>query len=236
MGLSLVDMRKTRLAPLPLGLLHRAPFLCAALLAALTLLCGGRARAELLRGPYDNPSPVAFEAQLGLQAGLGGYTPGGLHLGLDYTHRFARYREGRYGLWFFGNLSFAIDPSTGVCPSAAGGYYECGALGYGSGLAIKAGLQLTFRTAIPLVPYVRAGVAVTGAFGRNVCEDSGGGFPIAVAGGGARYHFTRHLAAGLHSDLTLGPMFYGAGRQCFPASHVELWRAITLFGSFQYTL
>lgn len=231
MGLSLVDMPKTRLALLPLGLLRRAPLL----FAVLMLLCAGRARAELLRGPYDNPSPVAFEAQLGLQAGLGGYTPGGFLLGLDYTHRFARYRDGRYGLWFFGNLSFAIDPSTGVCQSATG-YYECGALGYGSGLAIKAGLQLTFRTAIPLVPYVRAGVAVTGAFGRNVCEDSGGGFPIAVAGGGARYHFTKHLAAGLHSDLTLGPMFYGAGRQCFPASHVELWRAITLFGSFQYTL
>lgn len=209
----------------------------AILLLGLGLLLWGRgARAELLRGPYDNPSPIGLEAQLGLQAGLGGYTAGGFHVAIDYTHRFARYREGRYGLWFFGNLGFTVGPGVNVCSTAGGTYYECSALGYGSGLSIKGGLQLTFRTPIPLVPFVRGGLAVTAGFGRDLCEDSGAGFPVAVVGGGARYHFTNHLSAGLLSDLTVGAMFYGAGKQCFSASHTELWRAITLLGSFQYTL
>lgn len=194
------------------------------------------ARAELLRGPYDNPSPIALEAQVGLYGGLGGYTPGGFHIAFDYTHRFARYGDGRYGLWFFGNLGGIVGPGPGVCARADGGVYECSGIGYGSGLLLKAGVQLTFRTSIPLVPFVRGGVGVAGVFARDVCEDSGAGVPLLVLGGGARYHFTKHLAAGVHTDLHVGPGFYGAGKSCFPASHNELWRGLSFLGSFQYTL
>lgn len=212
----------------------RAPwsFLACSLLAPL-LHEPAVAGAALLRGPYDNPHPVALELQLGLQGRLAPFTPGGFNVALDYTHRFSRPRQGQFGLWFFGNVGFVVNSGHGACPQINADFSDCSTLGYGSGLNLKAGVQMTFRTAIPLVPYVRAGAAINGAFGRD-CNDSGGGFS-GVAGGGARYFLTQHLGVGLHTDLQFGPMFYGAG-QCYTFSRAAVYASMSLLGSVQYAL
>ncbi len=212
-----------------ISLAHLA--LCAALLSPAP------GRAELLHGPYEAPSPIAFEAQIGTQIGLGGYTPGGFKLLLGYTHRFARYRDGQYGLWFFGDLDLDIGPGNGVCFIGPGATmpYECTAIGYGSDFEVKAGLQLTFKTGIPLVPFVRAGVGVAFVFLRDGCDDGGVGVPLAVLGGGARYFLSPHVALSASADLHLGPGFYSAGH-CFGGDHNELWRSLSFLVGAQYAL
>lgn len=188
------------------------------------------------RGPFDYPSPIALSAEVGLQAGLRGYTPGGFKLVLDYTHRFARSRDNLIGVWFFADLGFVVSTGIGVCNLASGGVYDCSTIGYGSAIEIKGGIQLTFRTKYPLVPYVKLGAAIAGVFGRDRCEDTGAGVPLAVPGGGLRYFFSRHLAVSLGAEASLGPAFYSAGKDCFTGGHNEFWRAISVLGGLQYAL
>ncbi|MDW8280401.1 MAG: hypothetical protein RMK29_01735 [Myxococcales bacterium] len=203
------------------------------LLGSLLLPTPGRA--ALLRGPYEYPSPISFSGKFGFQAGLGGFTPGGFKLLLNYSHRFARSHDQVVGVWFLADLGFVVGPGIGVCgpPEAL---YECSALGYGSAVEIKGGIQLTFRTPVPLVPYVKLAAAIAGVFGRDRCEDTGVGVPLAARGGGVRYFVTPHLAVSLGAEATLGPAFYSAGRDCFPGSHNEFWRAISVLAGLHYAL
>ena len=189
-------------------------------------------------GPIEYPSPIAFEAQIGTQIGLGGYTPGGFKLLLGYTHRFARYNEGRMGLWFFGDVDLVVGPGAGVCfigDAMNKVPYECSAIGTGSDFEVKAGLQLTFQTKIPLVPFVRAGVGVAFTFLRDECDDGGVGVPLGVLGGGARYFLTPHFALSASADIHVGPAFYSAGK-CFTGDHNEAWRSLSLLFGAQYAL
>jgi hypothetical protein len=212
------------------------PLSFALLLALFTFAVGRPARAELLHGTYEYPSPIAFDAQLGAQVDLGGYTPGGFKLELGYTHRFARYNEGRIGMWFFGDLDLVFGPSH-VCFNLAHLPYDCSGAGDGSDFEVKAGVQLTFATAVPLVPFVRVGIGVGIPFLRSQCDDTGVGVPLAVIGGGARYFLTRHLALSATADLDLGPGFYNSGNgDCFTGDHNEVWRSLSILLGAQYAL
>ena len=202
---------------------------------AAALASPGDAAAELLRGPYEYPSAIALGGQAGLQIGMGGYTPGGFKLVVDYTHRFARSHDNLMGVWFFADLGFVVGPGIGVCNSAVG-VYECSAVGYGSAIEIKAGIALSFRTKYPLVPYVKLGAAIAGVFGRDRCEDTGVGVPLAAPGGGVRYFFTRHLAVSLAAEGAFGPAFYSSGKDCFPGGHNEFWRSASFLAGLHYAL
>ena len=203
---------------------------------AAALARSGDASAELLRGPYEYPSAIALSGEVGLQIGMGGYTPGGFKLVVDYTHRFARSQDNLIGVWFFGDVGFIVGPGIGVCGTIDRGVYECNAVGYGSAIEIKAGIALSFRTKYPLVPYVKLGAAIAGVFGRDRCEDTGVGVPLAAPGGGLRYFFTRHLAVSLAAEGAFGPAFYSAGKDCFPGGHNEFWRSLSVLGGLQYAL
>lgn len=213
--------------------------LAAALFVSGVLAHAPAAEAALLHGPYEYPSAVAFEGGIGLQGGMGGYTPGGFKLELGYTHRFVTANQGLIGVWFFGNLDGVIGPGIGVCGDNP--VYECDSVGYGSAFEIKSGIQLTFRTPYPVVPYARVGLGLAFAFGRDRCDDSGVAVPLHVVGGGARYFFTRHVAATLGLDLELGPAFYSGGNCAWSpdrrgGDHNEFWRSMSLVGGVQYAL
>jgi hypothetical protein len=218
---------------------HRTSiFLIAAMAAVVILLGPGSARAELLRGPYEYPSAITFDGHIGLQLGLGGYTPGGLKLQLNYSHRFASSRDRLMGVWFFIDLAGVAGPGVGVCMPEVGPVFECGAVGYGSDIEIKSGIQLTWRTPVPVVPFLKMGAAIAGVFARDYCGDSGVGVPLAAVGGGARYFFTKHFALSVGADLHLGPAFYSSGKEgrCFPGDHNELWRSLSFLLGMHYAL
>src|SRR5207253_3039667 len=102
--------------------MSRFPLVAALVSALLLSSLAAPARGELLRGPYEYSSPVAFEGALGLQGSLGGFTPGGFDLLLGYTHRFARAQGGNIGVWFFADLNIAAGPGVGVCKTIQGDY------------------------------------------------------------------------------------------------------------------
>lgn len=194
------------------------------------------ARAALLQGPYEYPSPVSFDAQIGPQIGLGGLTPGGFKLQLGYNHRFATTRSGGMGVWFFANLGLEFGPG-GVHYLNPGQLdaIGCGGFACGHSVDLVGGVQLTFRTSIPLQPFAKLGIGLAGAYGRAGCGDGGVAAPLANASGGARYFLTRHLAVGAEVALGLGPAFFisdAAG--CGGA--FSFWSTLSLLGGVQYAL
>jgi hypothetical protein len=160
-------------------------------------------------------------AEMGLQASLGGTTPGGFKLFFDYARQMTKL------VW----LDFKVNPTfdTGyrgaTCYDQFGNPYECGAAGlYGNGYAVDllVGAKLKWLVVHnKLMPYCNFNGGVVPVFGRPYGDD--GAAVVVNTGGGLKYFVHPHVAVGGEMSLTLGPGFY-SGVNGNPG-HNELYRA-----------
>jgi hypothetical protein len=167
-----------------------------------------------------------ISTQVGFQASLGGGTPDGFKIFIDYSHRLSDI------VW----LNFKINPtisagaSRSICFDGNGNAYDCSSGFQGDGYAIDllAGVKLKWMTRIHLMPYVNIDGGVVPIFGRPEHDD--GAALIVHAGGGVKYFLTPRVALGGEVDFGLGPAFYSQGN--YPQSHNEFYRAFNLaFGA-----
>lgn len=168
-------------------------------------------------GPEEWPGKNEVSAHVGFQAGLnnylGGGTPSGFKLVLDYSYRFHEL------VWlnFGANLVFG----GGGCDA----FGNCGFAGNGNTAEPYAGVKLKWKTPIPLVPYAKADIIFAGIYNRY-CGDNGFAFGLRVAGG-VKYFLLKWLGLGVELGFTGGPAFYeGTGNCSFQyKSHTEFYAA-----------
>ncbi len=184
-----------------------------ALILGITTVASAQS-ASISRRWSGFPGKDELTAEMGLQASLGGTTPGGFKLFFDYAHRLNNL------VW----LDFKVNPTfdTGyrgaVCYDQFGNPYDCGAVGlYGNGYAIDllAGVKLKWMTRIHLMPYCNINGGVVPVFARPNGDD--GAALVINTGGGVKYFVVPRVALGGEINLTLGPGFY--------SGHNELYRA-----------
>ncbi|HXU67810.1 MAG TPA: hypothetical protein VN947_00700 [Polyangia bacterium] len=186
------------------------------LLAAM--LCASAAQAQTyVSRRYDNfPGKDELSGQLGFQASLGGGTPGGFKMFLDYSHRLTNL------VW----LNFKLNPTFGagetrtVCVDQFGNTYDCGTGFDGNGYAIDilAGVKLKWMTRFHLVPYANINAGVVPVFARPAGDN--GAAVVFNTGGGLKYFVTPRIGVGGEMTFTLGPGFY--------SGHTELYRAFNM--------
>jgi hypothetical protein len=164
--------------------------------------------------------PNELTAEMGLQASLGGTTPGGFKLFFDYARRMSNL------VW----LDFKVNPTfdtgyrQGVCYDQFGDPYACGYSGlYGNGYAIDLLAGAKFKWLVvrnKLMPYCNINGGVVPVFSRPNGDD--GAAIVVNTGGGLKYFVTPHVGLGGEINLTLGPGFYGGPNN---TGHNELYRA-----------
>ena len=167
-----------------------------------------------------------ISTQIGFQASLGGGTPDGFKLFIDYSHRLTDL------VWlnFKINPTFSAGGSRSICVDNSGNEYDCSSGFQGDGYAIDllAGIKLKWMTRIHLMPYVNIDGGVVPIFARPQHDD--GAALIVHTGGGVKYFITPRVALGGEVNFGLGPAFYSQGN--FNNSHNELYRAFNLaFGA-----
>jgi hypothetical protein len=186
---------------------------------ATILLVASSASAQnsISRGIEGFPGKDELSAHIGFQAGLGGTTPGGFKLFLDYSHRLSNL------VW----LNFKVNPTfdTGsrraICYDPNGFAYDCtvGLEGEGFGIDLLAGVKLKWLISrIHLMPYANIDGGVVPVFDR-VNNDNGAAV-VVHAGGGVKYFVTPRIGLGGEVNFTLGPGFYN--------QHNEFYRAFDL--------
>lgn len=200
----------------------------ACLFALALALAPSVARADIQKsGPEVWPGKNDVSVHLGFQTGLssygtGGGPPGGFKLFLDYSFRFQD--GGAYTLW----LNFGVNLVVGGgCGATAGtNLFVCGTFSSGDAVEPFAGVQLKFKTPIPLVPYVKGNLIVDTIFQRHCGE-----YGVAVGariGGGVKYFLTKMIGVGIDTGFSLGPAYYtGVSATCdvhnFFPSHTEFF-------------
>lgn len=187
---------------------------------AVTLLASSSAMAQqpygISRRMNGFPGKDEISTQLGFQASLGGTTPGGFKLFIDYSHRL----NNLVWLNFKFNPTFGFGGGTTVCYDRFGNPYDCsyGFPGNGYAIDILAGVKLKWMTRIHLMPYANIDAGVIPVFARPGGDD---GAAVALhTGGGLKYFVTPRIGVGGELDFTLGPGFY--------QGHTEFYRAFNL--------
>jgi hypothetical protein len=136
---------------------------------------------------------------LGVQVGFNSTAPSGYKLAMDFAGLVKDYSNG-LGIWVGGGLNYAA------------GLFQCygGVVGCGHNVEIWAFVMLSLNMIekIPLVPWVRAGLAGEALiFGNGVGgTTTGGGFGFRF-GGGIDYWLLKFLALGVETNFTVGGAF-----------------------------
>src|SRR5947209_13761569 len=156
------------------------------LIFTVTLLVASTTFAQSISRRYSGfPGKDELTAEMGLQASLGGTTPGGFKLFFDYAHRLSNL------VW----LDFKVNPTfdTGyraaTCVDRFGNVYTCGYDGlYGNGYSIDilAGVKLKWLLVHNrLMPYCNINGGVVPVFARPNGDD--GAAIVVNTGGGLKY-------------------------------------------------
>jgi hypothetical protein len=187
----------------------------------LLALAGSPALAQnaISRSMSGFPGKDEISTQLGFQASMGGGTPNGFKLFIDYSHRLSPL------VW----LNFKLNPTFGaggdrtVCYNNSGDVWDCstGFADEGWSMDLLGGVKLKWMTRLRLMPYANIDVGVVPIFARPN-EDTGAAV-VLHTGGGLKYFVTPRIGVGGEIDFTLGPAFYGSSR--YVQSHNEFYRA-----------
>jgi hypothetical protein len=158
--------------------------------AALGVLAAAPARAQdnMLRGPHPFLKDNELSAHVLLAAG-GAETPGGTKIATDYGYKLVG------PAW----LDLQLNYQHAACHSQSGGD-DCDAPA-GSIFETLVGVKLKWPTAIPVVPFAKAGVGLAYAFPRRGADGFG---PAARIGGGANYFFFDWLGLGAEIAVSAG--------------------------------
>lgn len=195
------------------------------LVAATLLASSAFAQTAAVSRQYNGmPGKDEISTQLGFQASLGGTTPGGFKLFVDYSHRL----NNLVWLNFKFNPTFGFGGYAGTCYDRFGNPYDCSAGFPGDGYAIDimAGVKLKWMTRIHLMPYANIDAGVIPIFARPNNDD---GAALALhTGGGLRYFITPRIGLGAEIDFTLGPGFY--------SGHTEFYRAFNFAMGAEFIL
>ena len=170
------------------------------------------------------PGKDELSAHLGFQASLGGTTPGGFKLFMDYSHRL----NNLVWLNFKLNPTFGVGSASAVCYDRFGNPYDCsyGFAGDGYAIDIMAGVKLKWMTRVHVMPYANIDAGVIPVFARPGGDD---GAAVALhTGGGVKYFVTPRVGLGGEIDFTLGPGFY--------QGHTEFYRACNLAVGAEFIL
>jgi hypothetical protein len=166
----------------------RFPQVVVAVLAAAVAVGPARAAEDnLLRGPHPFRKANELSVHMLLASG-GDNTPSGGKLALDYGYKL--YGPAWLNLQLNSQRATCSSPSGGNCTSASGQVYET-----------LAGIKLKWSTAIPIVPYAKAGVGLAYAFPDRAANGWG---VAARVGGGANYFFFDWLGLGLELAFSTG--------------------------------
>ena len=164
-----------------------------------------------------------ISAQTGFQSSLGGTTPAGFKLFIDYSRRVSDL------VWLNAKLNptFAVGATAATCYTAADRPFDCGTALDGNGYALDTlvGVKLKWQVRrLRLMPYANVDAGVVSIFDRPSHDN--GAAVVARTGGGVRYFITPHVAVGGELQLTLGPAFYSPSCPGCANGHNELYRAI----------
>ena len=177
-------------------------------LATTSAIAPGVARAADIQksGPEEWPGKNELAAHVGFQAGLnnylGGGSPSGFKLVLDYSFRFHEL------VWL--NFGLNLVAGGGGCDA----FGNCGFAGNGNTVEPEVGVKLKWKIqSLPLVPYAKADIAFIGIYDRY-CSDNGFAFGARVAGG-VNYFLLKWLGLGIETGFTFGPAYY-EGTSCAP--------------------
>lgn len=232
-------LRRSRLAPPPRAksLAGRTVRVARALLSAgamekklfaslfVFLVAASPALAEETQRPivltqkgHHAPGSDELSAQLGFQASLGGTTPGGFKLFLDYSHRLDRL------VWlnFKFNPTFGVGDEDDICYDRFGNPYDCsyGFPGQGYAIDIMAGVKLKWMLRNHLQPYASIDGGIVPIFAR---PNGDNGAALALhTGGGLKYFVTRAIGLGAEADFTFGPAFYQGHNEFYRAFNFAL--------------
>jgi len=206
----------------------RTSLIAAVLLAALAT--PAFAQNAISRSMGGFPGKDELSAQLGFQASMGGTTPNGFKLFIDYSHRLTPL------VW----LNFKLNPTFGatgdrsVCYNNSGAVWDCstGFAEEGWALDILAGVKLKWMTRVKVMPYANINLGVVPIFARPN-EDSGAAV-VLHTGGGLKYFVTPRIGIGGEVDFTLGPAFYSSSN--YVRSHNEFYRAFNLAVGAEFIL
>jgi hypothetical protein len=188
------------------------------------------AQNAISRGMSGFAGKDEISTQMGFQASMGGMTPNGFKLFIDYSHRLTPL------VW----LNFKVNPTFNgggdrtTCYNTGGSVWDCstGFADEGWAIDLLAGVKLKWMTRFNLMPYANIDAGVVPIFGRPY-EDTGAAV-VLHTGGGLKYFVTRRIAVGGEVDFTLGPAFYGSSR--YVDSHNELYRAFNLAVGAEFIL
>ena len=202
------------------------------LIFALSLTIASSSFAQSISRRWGGfPGKDELSAEMGLQASLGGTTPGGLKLFFDYAHRLSNI------VW----LDFKVNPTFdtgyrgGTCFDRFGNPYVCGVDGLnGNGYALDllAGVKLKWLIArYRLLPYCNINGGVVPVFARPAGDN--GAAVVINTGGGVKYFVHPRVGLGGEMNVTLGPGFYGGPNN---TSHNELYRAFNFAVGAEFIL
>jgi hypothetical protein len=191
----------------------------AALVPLLLLATPAFAQSYVTRSMSGFPGKDELSAQLGFQASMGGGTPSGFKMFIDYSHRLSSL------VW----LNFKLNPTFGaggdrsVCYNNRGDVWDCstGFADEGWAIDILAGVKLKWMTRFKVMPYANIDVGVVPIFSRPY--DDNGAAVVLHSGGGVKYFVTPRIGLGGELDFTLGPAFYSESNTV--RSHNEFYRA-----------
>lgn len=191
--------------------------LLAALIAALAFFGSSRASAEIQKsGPEVWPGKIQVGFHpIGGQVAWNLNSVGGYKITADVAGLLAQ--PGQLSLWLGGGFNYT-----------AGLYYCYTGVGVGLGSSCGHDVQLwvfvmltleKLITKVPLVPFVRAGLAGDILLYRTL----GGAFAVRF-GGGAHYYLTKNIGLGFETNFTLGPGFGGP------------WNGTVFYGTWDFNL
>ena len=186
-------------------------------LLASTLLAGAaQAQTYVERRMGGFPGKDELSTQLGFQASLGGTTPGGFKLFIDYSHRLSNLVWLNFKL----NPTFGVGSVRGICYDRFGNAFDCGTGFDGDGYAVDilAGVKLKWMTRVHLMPYAEINGGVVPVFARPGGDN--GAAVVLYTGGGLKYFITPRIGLGGEINFTIGPGFY--------SGHNEFYRAFNM--------
>ena len=186
------------------------------LLASISIAGAAHAQSYVERRMSGFAGKDELSAQMGFQASLGGGTPNGFKLFMDYSQRMNEL------VW----LNFKLNPTFGVasgrsiCYDQFGNPYDCGTGFENNGYAIDilGGVKLKWMTRVHVMPYANIDAGVVPVFARPGGDN--GAALVFNTGGGVKYFITPHVGLGGEITFTLGPGFY--------QGHTEFYRAFNL--------
>src|SRR5207247_2328581 len=122
------------------------------------------AQSSISRSMSGFPGKDELSTQLGFQASLGGGTPNGFKLFIDYSHRLSELVWLNFKL----NPTFATGGDRTICYDNNGNIYDCssGFAGEGWAIDILAGVKLKWMTRVHVMPYANIDAGVVPIFSR----------------------------------------------------------------------